>query len=77
MNSAAALVAGNKARDLKEGVGVASRSIDSGAARGKLEALIALSHRLAASSAIDDATIQLETRHAGASRAPAFFTAAI
>jgi anthranilate phosphoribosyltransferase len=47
MNSAAALVAGNKARDLKEGVGVASRSIDSGAARGKLEALIALSHRLA------------------------------
>jgi anthranilate phosphoribosyltransferase len=46
MNAAAALVAGAKARDFKEGVGLAARSIDSGAARGKLEALVALSQRL-------------------------------
>ena len=48
MNAAAALVAGGKARDLKDGVGVAARSVDSGAARGKLDALVALSRRLAA-----------------------------
>ena len=47
MNSAAALVAGAKARDLKEGVGLAAHAIDSGAALRKLEALIGLSLRLA------------------------------
>jgi anthranilate phosphoribosyltransferase len=47
MNSAAALVAGAKARDLKEGVGLAAHSIDSGASLRKLEALIGLSRRLA------------------------------
>jgi anthranilate phosphoribosyltransferase len=47
MNSAAALVAGAKARDLKEGVGLAAHSIDSGAALRKLEALVGLSRRLA------------------------------
>jgi anthranilate phosphoribosyltransferase len=47
MNSAAALVAGGKARDLKEGVGLAAHAIDSGAALRKLEALIGLSRRLA------------------------------
>ena len=51
MNAAAALVAGAKARDFKEGVGLAAHSVDSGAAAGKLEALIALSHRLAAEPA--------------------------
>jgi anthranilate phosphoribosyltransferase len=40
-------VVGGKARDLKEGVELARRSIDSGAARAKLEALIALSQQLA------------------------------
>jgi anthranilate phosphoribosyltransferase len=40
-------VAGGRARDLKDGVGVAAHSIDSGQARGKLEALVALSRRLA------------------------------
>jgi anthranilate phosphoribosyltransferase len=50
MNSAAALVAGAKARDLKEGVSRAAQAIDSGAARGKLEALIALSQKLATES---------------------------
>jgi anthranilate phosphoribosyltransferase len=49
MNAAAALVVGARARDLKEGVALAAESIDSGAASGKLEALIALSRRLAAS----------------------------
>lgn len=47
MNASAALVAGGRARDLKEGVELAARSIDSGAARGKLELLIALSRELA------------------------------
>ncbi len=47
MNAAAALVVGGKARDLKEGVGLAARSIDSGAAQRTLEALIDLSQKLA------------------------------
>jgi anthranilate phosphoribosyltransferase len=47
MNAAAALVAGGRARDLKEGVGLAAQSIDSGAARDKLQALVALSQQLA------------------------------
>ena len=51
MNAAAALVAGAKARDLKEGVALAARSVDSGAARARLEALVALSRRLAAEPA--------------------------
>jgi anthranilate phosphoribosyltransferase len=50
MNAAAALVAGGKARDFKDGVGLAAQAIDSGAARRTLEALIALSRRLAESS---------------------------
>jgi anthranilate phosphoribosyltransferase len=48
MNAAAALVAGGKARDLKEGVGVASQSIDSGAAASKLAALVERSQSVAA-----------------------------
>ena len=48
MNAAAALVAGGKARDLKEGVGMASQSIDSGAAASKLAALVERSQSLAA-----------------------------
>jgi anthranilate phosphoribosyltransferase len=47
MNAAAALVAGGKARDLKEGVGLASQSIDSGAAASKLAALVERSQSLA------------------------------
>jgi anthranilate phosphoribosyltransferase len=47
MNASAALVAGARARDLKEGVALAARSIDSGAARDKLERLVALSQQLA------------------------------
>src|SRR4029453_7480487 len=38
MNATAALVVGGKARDLKEGVGLAAQSIDSGAAPHKPEA---------------------------------------
>jgi anthranilate phosphoribosyltransferase len=48
MNAAAALVAGARARDLKEGVALAARSIDAGAARAKLERLVTLSGELAA-----------------------------
>jgi anthranilate phosphoribosyltransferase len=48
MNAAAALVVGGKARDLKEGVGLAAHSIDSGAAARKLAALVELSQRLGA-----------------------------
>jgi len=42
-NAAAALVAAGRATDLLDGVRLATQSIDSGAARGKLEALIAFS----------------------------------
>jgi anthranilate phosphoribosyltransferase len=48
MNAAAALVAGGRARDLKEGVELAARSVDSGAARGKLDGLVRLTRELAA-----------------------------
>jgi len=51
MNAAAALVAGGKARDFKEAVGLAAQSVDSRAALRKLEALVALSQRLAAETA--------------------------
>jgi anthranilate phosphoribosyltransferase len=47
MNAAAALVVGGRARDLKEGVGLAARSVDGGGARAKLQALVALSQKLA------------------------------
>lgn len=47
MNAAAALVVGGKARDLKEAVALAARSVDSGAARAKLDALVTLSQKLA------------------------------
>jgi anthranilate phosphoribosyltransferase len=47
MNAAAALVAGGRARELREGVEHAARSLDSGAARDRLERLIVLSQKLA------------------------------
>jgi anthranilate phosphoribosyltransferase len=47
MNASAALVAGGRARDFKEGVELAARSVDAGAARQKLERLVALSRDLA------------------------------
>jgi anthranilate phosphoribosyltransferase len=43
-NASAALVAANRAKDFQDGVGQANHSIDSGAARAKLDALIAF-HR--------------------------------
>jgi anthranilate phosphoribosyltransferase len=46
MNAAAALVAGNKASDLKEGVYIAEKTIDGGKALAKLDELIKLSQRL-------------------------------
>jgi anthranilate phosphoribosyltransferase len=48
MNAAAALVAGGRGRELKEGVEIAARSIDSGAARERLERLVTYSQKLAA-----------------------------
>jgi len=51
MNAAAALVVGGKAHDLKQGVGLAAQSVDSGAAAGKLSALVELSRSLAAEKA--------------------------
>jgi anthranilate phosphoribosyltransferase len=47
VNAAAALVAGGRARDFREGVALGAQAIDSGAARGKLEALVRLSQKLA------------------------------
>jgi anthranilate phosphoribosyltransferase len=46
MNAAAALVAGNRASDLKEGACIAEKIIDSGEALAKLDELIKLSHSL-------------------------------
>jgi anthranilate phosphoribosyltransferase len=48
VNAAAALVAGLRAQDLKDGVALAAKSIDSGRALGMLERLTALSRELAA-----------------------------
>ncbi len=46
LNAAAALWTAGKCADLKEGIVAAGRSIDSGAARDRLEALVAASNRL-------------------------------
>jgi len=46
MNAAAALVAGNQASDLKEGVSIAEKTLDSGKALAKLDELIKLSRSL-------------------------------
>jgi anthranilate phosphoribosyltransferase len=48
MNAAAALAAGAQAGTLKEGVALAAKSVDSGAARDRLERLVAYSQKLAA-----------------------------
>ncbi|MBX3064445.1 MAG: anthranilate phosphoribosyltransferase [Anaerolineae bacterium] len=45
LNAAAAIVAGGKASDLREGITVAAQSIDSGAALGKLHALVGCSQQ--------------------------------
>ncbi|MCX6998382.1 MAG: anthranilate phosphoribosyltransferase [Kiritimatiellaeota bacterium] len=47
LNAAAVLVAGQKARDLKEGLAAAAEAIASGAARQKLEALVTLTRATA------------------------------
>jgi len=44
INSAAALMIGGKAQDLKQGVALASAAIDKGTARAKLDELIAISN---------------------------------
>ncbi|WP_038974899.1 anthranilate phosphoribosyltransferase [Bradyrhizobium genomosp. III] len=44
MNAAAALVVAGRAKDLKEGVAIGMKSIDSGAANAKLKHLIAISN---------------------------------
>jgi anthranilate phosphoribosyltransferase len=51
VNAGAALVAGGRAREMKEGVQHAAQSIDSGAALEKLRALVNLSRELAAPKA--------------------------
>ena len=47
LNSAAALVVGGAANSIKEGCGLANEVLNSGAAREKLDALIALTNKLA------------------------------
>ncbi|KQW22961.1 anthranilate phosphoribosyltransferase [Afipia sp. Root123D2] len=44
LNAAAALVVAGKAKDLKDGVALGTKSLDSGAAMGKLQHLIKVSH---------------------------------
>ena len=46
LNAAAALVAGDLAKDLREGVALAAEAIDGGGARSRLDELIALSQHL-------------------------------
>ena len=46
LNSAAALVAGGRANTLHEGLDVAAQSIDSGAARAKLDALVGFTNEV-------------------------------
>jgi anthranilate phosphoribosyltransferase len=45
LNAAAAIVAGQKAKDLKEGIAAAAKAIDSGAAKQKLEQLVELTQK--------------------------------
>ncbi len=52
LNAAAALYAADAVAGIREGIDVAARSIDSGAAREKLDALIALTTRLTASETV-------------------------
>ena len=44
MNAAAALIVAGRAKDLKEGVAIGMKSIDSGAANAKLKHLIAITN---------------------------------
>lgn len=44
INAAAALVVAGKAKDIKDGVGVAAKSVDSGEAEGRLQRLIKVSN---------------------------------
>jgi anthranilate phosphoribosyltransferase len=46
MNAAAALIVAGKAGELKEGVALAAKSIDSGEAEGRLDRLIAVSNKV-------------------------------
>lgn len=48
LNSAASLIVAEKTDDIREGVEISAKSIDSGAALGKLEQLISTSNRLVA-----------------------------
>jgi anthranilate phosphoribosyltransferase len=43
LNAAAALIVAGKAKDLKEGVALAAKAVDSGEAEGRLDRLIAVS----------------------------------
>jgi anthranilate phosphoribosyltransferase len=53
MNAAAAIVAANRARDFKEGVRLAAEAIDTGTARGKLDALVSFSQKAAGESGME------------------------
>ena len=44
LNAAAAIVVAGKAKDLKEGVAIATKSLDSGEAAGRLDRLVAVSN---------------------------------
>jgi anthranilate phosphoribosyltransferase len=44
LNAAAALIVAGKARDLREGVALGTKSLDSGAAAAKLKHLVAVSN---------------------------------
>ena len=66
LNAGAALVAWGSASDLRAGVGLAAQSIDSGAAKGKLEAFVAATNELLMTDIIDqivaDKRVEVEQR---------------
>jgi anthranilate phosphoribosyltransferase len=45
LNAAAALIVAGRVRDMKEGVAIGQKSLDSGAAAARLKRLIAVSNR--------------------------------
>ena len=59
LNAAAAIVAGQKAKDLKEGIAAAAHSIDSGAAKQKLEKLAELTQRTTRTNLGENASASL------------------
>ena len=60
LNAAAALIVAGRAKDLKEGVAIGAKSLDSGAAAARLKHLIAVSQRLTGGAKMSDILTKIE-----------------